>query len=43
MRRATPGDDDEQAEARVEMVTRDIPAGVFAAANPCRIVREIGA
>jgi maltose O-acetyltransferase len=25
------------------VVTRDIPAGVFAAGNPCRVVREIGA
>lgn len=24
------------------VVTRDIPAGVFAAGNPCRVVREIG-
>jgi maltose O-acetyltransferase len=23
------------------VVTRDIPAGVFAAGNPCRVVREI--
>jgi maltose O-acetyltransferase len=25
------------------VVTRDVPAGVFAAGNPCHIVREIGA
>jgi maltose O-acetyltransferase len=25
------------------VVTRDIPEGVFAAGNPCRIVREVGA
>jgi maltose O-acetyltransferase len=25
------------------VVTRDVPAGVFAAGNPCRMVREIGA
>lgn len=24
------------------VVTRDIPAGVFAAGNPCRVIREIG-
>ena len=24
------------------VVTRDVPAGVFAAGNPCRVVREIG-
>jgi len=24
------------------VVTRDIPAGHFAAGNPCRVVREIG-
>jgi maltose O-acetyltransferase len=24
------------------VVTRDIPAGVFAAGNPCRVVREVG-
>jgi maltose O-acetyltransferase len=24
------------------VVTRDIPGGVFAAGNPCRIIREIG-
>ena len=24
------------------VVTRDVPAGVFAAGNPCRIIREIG-
>ena len=24
------------------VVTRDIPAGVFAAGNPCRIIREVG-
>jgi maltose O-acetyltransferase len=23
------------------VVTRDIPAGVFAAGNPCRIIREV--
>jgi maltose O-acetyltransferase len=23
------------------VVTRDVPAGVFAAGNPCRVVREI--
>ena len=23
------------------VVTRDIPAGVFAAGNPCRVIREI--
>jgi maltose O-acetyltransferase len=23
------------------VVTRDIPAGVFAAGNPCRVLREI--
>ena len=23
------------------VVTRDIPAGVFAAGNPCRVVREL--
>ena len=25
------------------VVTRDIPAGVFAAGNPCRVIRELGA
>lgn len=25
------------------VVTRDVPAGVFAAGNPCRVIREIGA
>jgi maltose O-acetyltransferase len=25
------------------VVTRDVPEGVFAAGNPCRMVREIGA
>ena len=24
------------------VVTRDIPAGVFAAGNPCRVIREVG-
>jgi maltose O-acetyltransferase len=24
------------------VVTRDVPAGVFAAGNPCRVIREIG-
>ena len=24
------------------VVTRDIPAGVLAAGNPCRVLREIG-
>jgi len=24
------------------VVTRDIPSGVFAAGNPCRVIREIG-
>jgi maltose O-acetyltransferase len=24
------------------VVTRDIPGGVFAAGNPCRVIREIG-
>ena len=24
------------------MVTRDVPAGVVAAGNPCRVLREIG-
>jgi Acetyltransferase (isoleucine patch superfamily) len=24
------------------VVTRDIPEGVFAAGNPCRVIREIG-
>jgi len=24
------------------VVSRDIPEGVFAAGNPCRVVREIG-
>jgi maltose O-acetyltransferase len=23
------------------VVTRDVPAGVFAAGNPCRVIREI--
>lgn len=24
------------------VVTRDVPAGVFAAGNPCKVIREIG-
>jgi maltose O-acetyltransferase len=24
------------------VVTRDVPAGIFAAGNPCRVVRELG-
>jgi maltose O-acetyltransferase len=24
------------------VVTRDIPEGVFAAGNPCRVIRELG-
>ncbi|HEX2277333.1 MAG TPA: DapH/DapD/GlmU-related protein, partial [Candidatus Tectomicrobia bacterium] len=25
------------------VVTRDIPEGVFAAGNPCRVIRDVGA
>ena len=25
------------------VVTRDVPEGVFAAGNPCRVIRELGA
>jgi hypothetical protein len=28
--------------ARLLFKTRDVPGGVFAAGNPCRVVREVG-
>ena len=28
-------------DLNASVVTRDIPAGVFAAGNPCRVIREI--
>ena len=35
--------DDDAVIGAGSVVTRDIPAGVFAAGNPCKVIRALGA